>query len=165
MHADCRVTCLPSLAGKMAETAGMWEHNESDIDIAENGELISLFNKSIPAFREGDLSICVIFYSLNLQFNTTHFSSITSFSSSLRRRRKNCKKKKRITELKMCEYRQTDRWCETNGGGGGGGAPHLDKFSLLSFTALFCRIYTASSPCISFPFLIDQIKFSFSFFV
>lgn len=78
MHA-CRGSFQPSLAGKMAETAGVGEHDEGDVDIAEDGELVSLLNKPISAFREGDLSIGVIFYFLNLQFNTTHSFSLFSF--------------------------------------------------------------------------------------
>ena len=96
----------PSLAGKMAETTGVWEHNEGDIDIAEDWELISLFDESISSFRECDLSICVVFYSLNLQFNTTHSFSL-SFSSSLRRRRRIGKfsEKKKIRNEKIYQYK------------------------------------------------------------
>ena len=122
----------PSLAGKMAETTGVWEHNESDIDIAEDWELISLFDESISSFRECDLSICVVFYSLNLQFNTTHSFSF-SFSSSLRRRRielENFPRKKKLETRKSINIKQRDKRCETKGHAPG-------RFFLLSFRIFF----------------------------
>lgn len=65
--------CSPSFAREVSETTRGREHNESNINVTKNGELISLLNESISSFGEGDLPICIVFYSLNLEFNTAHF--------------------------------------------------------------------------------------------
>lgn len=64
---------VPSLAREVSETARGGEHNESNINVTKNGKLVSLFNESISTFGEGDLSIRIVFYSLNWEFHTTHF--------------------------------------------------------------------------------------------
>jgi len=65
--------CSPSFAREVSETTRGREHNESNINVTKNGEFISLLNESISSFGEGDLPICIVFYSLNLEFNTSHF--------------------------------------------------------------------------------------------
>lgn len=50
----------------MAEAAGRREHDECDIDIAENREFVCLFDEAIAAFGIGDLAIGVVFDSFDL---------------------------------------------------------------------------------------------------
>lgn len=65
--------CAPSLAGEVSETTGRREHDEGNVDVTENGELVSFFNEPISPFGEGNLPIRGVFYSLNWEFYATHF--------------------------------------------------------------------------------------------
>lgn len=62
----------PSFAREMAKTARGREHEESNINVAKNGKLISLFDKSISAFGECDLSVGDVFNFLNQKLVTAH---------------------------------------------------------------------------------------------
>jgi hypothetical protein len=64
----------PALAGEVSETTRGREHDESNVDVTKNGELVSLFNDPISTFGEGNLPIRRVFYSLNWEFNSTHLS-------------------------------------------------------------------------------------------
>jgi hypothetical protein len=64
--------CAPSLAGEVSETTRRREHDEGNVNVTENGELISLFNESISPFGESNLAIRGVFYSFYWEFNPTH---------------------------------------------------------------------------------------------
>lgn len=56
----------------MAEPAGGGEHDERDVDVAEDGELVGLFDETIATLREGHLAISVVLYLLYLELYSTH---------------------------------------------------------------------------------------------
>lgn len=56
----------PAPAGEVAEAIGGREHDERDVDVAENGELIGLLDEAIPPLGEGHLPIGVVLYPLDL---------------------------------------------------------------------------------------------------
>lgn len=66
----------PCFAGKEAKTIGRREHEKSNVDVAKNGQFISFLYQTISSFREGNLSIRVVFYTLYLQFHSTHCLSL-----------------------------------------------------------------------------------------
>lgn len=63
---------VPSSAWELAEPAGGWEHDQTDIDIAKDWKFVSFLDKAIPALGEGNLAVGVVFYSLDMEFNATH---------------------------------------------------------------------------------------------
>ena len=56
----------------MAEPAGGREHDESDIDVAEDGELVGFLDEAITALRESHLPVRVVLYPLYLQLHPPH---------------------------------------------------------------------------------------------
>lgn len=49
----------------MAEATGRGEHDESDVDVAEDGELVSLLDEPVPSLRERHLPVRGALYSLH----------------------------------------------------------------------------------------------------
>lgn len=102
-------SCAPSFAREVSETARRGEHNESNIDVAKNGELVSLFNEPISTFGEGDLPIGIVFYSLNRELNTTHFKQVLDLPL-LNKAKGNCRNlQKPIFRGKQKKYMRTER--------------------------------------------------------
>lgn len=64
----------------MAEATRGREHDQSNINVTKDGKLISLLNESISTLGECNLAICVVFYSLYLQFNATHLDLASPIS-------------------------------------------------------------------------------------
>lgn len=56
----------------MAHAVGGREHDESDVDVAEDGELVGLLDEPIPALRERHLAVRDVLYPPYLQLNATH---------------------------------------------------------------------------------------------
>lgn len=57
----------------MVDSVGGGEHDEGDVDVAEDGELVGLLDESIPPFRVSHLSVRDVLYPLNLELHPTHF--------------------------------------------------------------------------------------------
>lgn len=62
----------PPPAGEMAEPLGGREHDEGDIDVAENRELVGFLDEPIATLGEGHLAISVVLYPLYLELNAPH---------------------------------------------------------------------------------------------
>ncbi|RRT74377.1 hypothetical protein B296_00032395 [Ensete ventricosum] len=62
----------PSTSGEMAEASGGGEHDESDVDVAQDGQLVGLLDEAISTLGEGHLAIGVVLYPLYLELNSTH---------------------------------------------------------------------------------------------
>jgi hypothetical protein len=56
------------------------EHDEGDLSITEDGELLSFLDKTIPPFGVGDLPVRLVLDPLDLDLPTTHLSSPKRFS-------------------------------------------------------------------------------------
>ena len=56
----------------MAEAIGGGEHDERDVDVAEDGELVRLLDEAIPPLREGHLPVRVVLDPLDLQLHAAH---------------------------------------------------------------------------------------------
>jgi len=56
----------------MAEAIGGGEHDERDVDVAEDGELVGLLDEAIPPLREGHLPVRVVLDPLDLQLHAPH---------------------------------------------------------------------------------------------
>lgn len=54
------------------ELAGAGEHNNGNLGIAENGELVGLLEKPIPSFRVSHLAVGGVFYPLDLDLSSSH---------------------------------------------------------------------------------------------
>lgn len=52
------------------------EHDERDLGITEDGELLSLLENPISSLGVGHLPVCVVFDQLDLNLPTTHVSSL-----------------------------------------------------------------------------------------
>lgn len=52
--------------------SGVGEHDEGELSVAENGELLSLLEDTIPALRVGHLPVRWVLYPLDLDPPTTH---------------------------------------------------------------------------------------------
>lgn len=52
--------------------AGAGKHNNRNLSITKNSEFISLLEKTIPSFGIGNLSVCGVLYSLDLDLSTSH---------------------------------------------------------------------------------------------
>lgn len=56
----------------MDEAIGRGEHDERDVDVAEDGELVGLLDEAIPALGEGHLPVRVVLDPLDLQLHAAH---------------------------------------------------------------------------------------------
>jgi len=56
----------------VAEAIGGGEHDERDVDVAEDGELVRLLDEAIPPLREGHLPVRVVLDPLDLQLHAAH---------------------------------------------------------------------------------------------
>lgn len=62
----------PAPAGEVAEAIGGGEHDERDVDVAEDGQLVRLLDEAIPPLREGHLPVGVVLDPLDLQLHAAH---------------------------------------------------------------------------------------------
>ncbi|PON54967.1 hypothetical protein TorRG33x02_300860, partial [Trema orientale] len=69
--------------GELVEAAAAGEDDESDIDVAENRELASLFDESIAAFGEGHLATALVLDSLQLHLLPPHSDAFFFPNSAL----------------------------------------------------------------------------------
>lgn len=56
------------------------EHDEGDLSITKDGELLSFLHNTIPSFGVGDLPVRLVLDPLDLDLPTTHLSSPKRFS-------------------------------------------------------------------------------------
>jgi len=54
------------------------EHDERDLSIAKDGELLSFLDNTIPSFGIGHLPVRLVLDPLDLDLSTTHLSSSTN---------------------------------------------------------------------------------------
>lgn len=54
------------------EFASAGEHNNRNLGIAENGELVGLLEKAIASFGVSDLAVGGVLYPLDLDLSTSH---------------------------------------------------------------------------------------------
>ena len=59
-------------AGEGAEAARGGEHEEGDVDVAEDGELVGLLDEAVPALGEGDVPVRVVLDPLDRQLYAPH---------------------------------------------------------------------------------------------
>ena len=62
----------PAPAGEVAEAIGGREHDERDVDVAQDGELVGLLDEAIAALGEGHLPVGVVLDPLDLQLHAAH---------------------------------------------------------------------------------------------
>lgn len=77
-----KIENMPGRAWEFIEFATSGEDDQSNFSITQNGELISLFKKSISSFCECNLSIYFVLYLLQLYSSPSH-SFLSSFLPSL----------------------------------------------------------------------------------
>ena len=63
---------MPAAAGEVAEAVGGREHDERDVDVAEDGELVGLLDEAVAALGEGDLPVGGVLDPLDLQLHAPH---------------------------------------------------------------------------------------------
>ena len=66
------VPYVPAAAGEVAEAVGRREHDERDVDVAEDGELVGLLDEAVAALGEGDLPVGGVLDPLDLQLHAPH---------------------------------------------------------------------------------------------
>lgn len=59
-------------AGEGAEAFGRGEHEECDVDVAEDGELVCLLDEPVPALGEGHVPVRVVLDPLDGQLHAPH---------------------------------------------------------------------------------------------
>jgi len=59
-------------ANVLVEFASAGEHNNRNLGIAENGELVGLLEKAIASFGVSDLAVGGVLYPLDLDLSTSH---------------------------------------------------------------------------------------------
>jgi len=59
-------------ANVLVEFASAGEHNNRNLGVAENGELVGLLEKAIASFGVGDLAVGGVLYPLDLDLSTSH---------------------------------------------------------------------------------------------
>jgi hypothetical protein len=63
---------LPAAAGEVAEASRGREHEERDIDVAEDGELVGLLDEPVAALGEGHLPVDVVLDPPDGQLHAPH---------------------------------------------------------------------------------------------
>lgn len=116
---------------ELASTAR--EHDNGDLGIAENGELIGLLEEAVSSFRVSNLAIGGVLYPLDLDLTSSHLSPLGTldFSEELSRKTKQKlskeKSKKRKIERRGREEGEKEMCC-------------LKRKALCQIGESFCRL-------------------------